>query len=244
MPNWLKALLPGARPDPLPTERAEQRAWVKARHREWQLAWHDIFDRDEKLIAEGSTRDDPLPDEINRDYRLICEFSRSLPETRRACLALLPLGAELHRRTEAFLSSRPAPMPEAEARAAIPGLAALFEQVGTNEPCEFSISAVADSTTPEGEEILRRSDDITMLLEGSVLAPIPPETLPTEAARDFLDEPLYMAGGNTYAPRDWITAALLTEDESRLYAELFRLWQGGWLVRLHETGLALVHFPL
>lgn len=118
----------------------------------------------------------------------------------------------------------------------------MFKEVGPNEEVDFTQLTVIERWTQEGEAAMRQTDDITVLLEGNLLASTPPEALPGQAASSFLSEPLYAAAGNFYTPGEWICAPLHGQTEDRLHTALYELWQGGWQLRLADDGIALARY--
>ncbi|MEL6544740.1 MAG: hypothetical protein AAFQ82_08945 [Myxococcota bacterium] len=206
--------------------------------REWQLAWHDLFDIDQTLADAGEFwRPDPIPDELDRDYRLIFGLSQAERATRNACFALLPKGAEMATRFDDFLRSTPRPMAEAEARALLAEVEELLPGFRPHEEVDFNAVTVVDRETTEGAEALRRTDDILYVLEGTAADPYRSADPTAIAAYSFLTEPLYASCGNFYHLRDWVTGLLFDPNWDRLQHILFRLWDGGWQVRVSDDGV-------
>lgn len=233
-----KKILFGSRSSDLPVERDDQSAWIKNSMREWQLRWHDLFDADRDLIAAGEfDRPDPIPHEIDSDFRLIFGLSRASQNTRKACFELFPSGTKMHERFHKFLSSKPLALKEDEARARLTEVIALIEAIGPNEDVDLSNVMVVDRDTAEGLDILSNTDDVTVLLEGSTLAADPAEDIEKVAAKLFLTEPLYAAAGNYYQVSDWVSAAMTAGAKDKLHCELCELWAGGWQVALSSDGL-------
>lgn len=98
---------------------------------------------------------------------------------------------------------------------------------------------VIDRDTESGRLALRSTDDITVLLERSLLEPHPDEDVVRVAARIFLTEPLYASAGNYYQMYNWVTAAMSGRAADELHTLLYELWCGGWQVRLDDEGVVL-----
>ena len=246
MLDWLKRLIggadaPAAEPlptDPLPTDREGQNAWIKARSRDWQLAWHDIFDRDANLAGGDYERPDPIPGDIDGDYRLIFGLAHATPATQRDCFALLAGGGQMYRRYRAYLDTPFAPLSERTARAGLAELIASIDRIGANEDFPRDRVEVVDRDADEGLARLARTDDLRTLLEGSS-APRAPEDLPGRAARLFLDEPLYSSAGNFSHLRDWVTAVHADERIDAFETRRFDLWMGGWEAMFDDETIVL-----
>lgn len=240
MSSWLKSILSRRQPDPLPTDRDLQNQWIMERLHEWQLAWHDLFDPDPLLIAAGEFgRPDPLPKDTDSDYRLIFGLSRATPQTRAACFALFPSGDKIDSRFDSFLTTRPVQMPEPEARTHLAHLLDLIDRIGPNEEVDLTTVNVVDRDTPDGLAALNYADDITVLLEGSLLEPKAPADLPVTAARLFLSEPLYASAGNYYQLRDWVCSAMTGGPIDEVQSLRYQMWDGGWQVMFNEDGVIL-----
>ncbi|HHC29145.1 MAG TPA: hypothetical protein ENK80_01055 [Rhodobacterales bacterium] len=238
--SWLSRLLFGLRSPDLPKERKAQNECINKNIQTWQAKWHDLYDIDSNLIADGEfERPDPLPDDIHSDFRLIFGLSRAAQETRQKCFELFPAGSEMHRRFHEFLSSKPTALSELEARARLIKIVALIELIGPNEDVDFSKVTVVDRETEQGLGKLTDTDDITVLLEGSLLAPIPKEELTMVTAQLFLTGPLYATAGNFYHLSNWVTAAMKGGLIDDLHSELYELWVGGWQVAVSPNGLIL-----
>ncbi len=208
--------------------------------RDWQRRWHDVYDIDHDLVAAGDfDRPDPLPDDPNRDYRLIFGLSRATLATRHACFEIFPSGPKMHDRFQDFLSKEPCALNESEARTRLQKVTALMDGLGLAENVNLSQVSIVDRDTKEGLELLNATDDITVLLEKSALIPYPVEDLEKVAARLFLTEPLYAAAGNFYHVSNWVTAAMTGGTTDTLHSELYELWAGGWQVALGTDGLIL-----
>lgn len=228
------------RPPPDPSEGREARNdWINAKHREWQLYWHDLFDADPKIIAAlDLDRDEPLPVEVGSDYRLIFGLARVTPATRQKCFAPFPEGRAMYRRYENFLSSKPVPLPEADARSRVLEVMALIEAMGLRESVVSSSVRVVDRDTDEGFRVLSKTDDTAWLLEG-IWRRKSRGALPAAAARLFLSEPLYAAAGNFNHVRDWVTAAMIGGRQDEFYTQLYELWWGGWQLGMEKEGSVL-----
>ncbi|MEL6195717.1 MAG: hypothetical protein AAFQ77_01520 [Myxococcota bacterium] len=220
----------------LPHEREAQGAWIAAELRSWQTAWHDIFDRDAALLADGEfDRPNPLPDSIDTDYRLIFGLSQATSVTRTECLGLLPSGAELARRFDRHREASPTRLREAEVRHLVERLAKQVDACAPNESAPWSEMVAIHDDDPRAAN----TDPVSILLERSLIEPDPPDELPAIAARIFLSEPLYAFGGNSREPADWITAAMFGAEEDAVYTTLYDLWTGGWQVLIAEDAILL-----
>lgn len=238
--RWIKNNVVDCRVPDRPKERSDQSVWIKKAMREWQLRWHDIFDGDRDVVAaDGFARPDPLPDEVNCDFRLIFGLSRATAQTRQACFDLFPSGTEMHKRFEHFLSSKPSPFGEAEAKARLAAVIASIEALAPNEDVDLSRVRVVDCDTKEGLAALSNTDDVTILFEQNAMSPYPVEDLEKVAALLFLTEPLYAAAGNSYHVSNWVTAAMTGGRTDELHFELYELWMGGWQVALGSDGLII-----
>ena len=145
----------------------------------------------------------------------------------------------MHRRFDDFLSAKPAAFSEAEARTRLTKVIALIEAIGPNEDSDFSKVRVVDRDTDEGLSELANADDITVLLEKSLLSPYPVEELERVAAQQLLTVPLYAAAGNFYHVGNWVAAAMTGDLMDELHSELYELWAGGWQVALGSGSLVL-----
>lgn len=240
--GWFKRIFSGDTGPSLPVERELQNERIHAALLKWQRQWHDYFDSDHDLVAAGEfDRPAQLPADINCDFRLINGLYHAKRDTREKCFALFPEGAEMQKRFEDFLLSKPMTISEADARTRLVKIVALIESIGPNENVYFSNVRIVNRDTDEGFAELVRSDNITILLEHSLLSNHPVDEVPQVAARLFLTEPLYVAAGNDYHVCDWITAAMTGGATDALHAELYQLWTGGWEVALGEDGLILAH---
>jgi hypothetical protein len=220
--------------------REQQNDWIKKRHREWQVAWHDAFDADLVLQASGELdRPDPLPNRVGMDYRLIFEFSHATPETRSMCFSLFPSGSEMHRRFENFLTNTAPMISETEARGLVGELAKYVDAADPDEQVNWTEIILMDRRDPAAQELLSRSGPVSELFTENLLAPTPKEDLPAEAARIFLTEPLYASCGNFYELRDWVTGAMFDPRQDKVFEYVFRLWNGGWQPLLSSTGVIL-----
>ncbi len=217
---------------PIDAQAARNEA-IKARIREWQIAWHDLFDADQTLIAAGEfERPDPLPDREDIDFRLIFGLSQAEAATREACFALFPNGAQMAERFSQHLGSVLLPLPEEEARAGVAQIAELLPTMGPHEEVNFSTITVVDRDTPEGMEALRNTDNLTYTLENTLVDPFSFPNVEAVAAHHLLTEPLYAAAGNYYHLHDWVTGAMFDPRWDELQIILYRLWHGGWQVCL------------
>lgn len=220
----------------------ERHKKVNALHSEWQLAWHDAFDRDETLIALGEfARPHPIPTDLDGDYRLICGISQASKATRDVCFGIFPQGAEMAKRFDQYLTSTPQQMEEAEARKRLKTVLQIIQELGTDDPTDLTQVRIVDRDTDEGLSALRMADDISVLTESS--GPLgkvdPAKNIAEGAASSFLSEPLYMSCGNYRYLREWVTAAIFGGEEEALDAELYTLWHGGWQVFLDDEGIIL-----
>lgn len=243
MPDWLKRLTgrsSAPATEPLPTSREEQNEWIKARFREWQLAWHDIFDRDERLMENVDyDRPDPIPGDIDEDHRLLFGLTHATPATQRACFALLPGGGKMYERYRTFLERPSTPLPEEAARVGVAALIALIDRIGANGDFPRNRVVVVDRDTDDGLAHLSRTDDLSVLLEGSLLAPDLPKDVPGRAARLFLVEPLYSSAGNFHHLNDWVTAVHADELVDAFETQRFDLWMGGWQALFDDEVIVL-----
>lgn len=206
---------------------------------EWQILWHDAFDQDANLRADDDMeRPDPLPDDIDTDFRLIFGLRFITAETRRVCFSVFPNGEELCRRYEDFLSKPPVAYSEEEARAMLKTLTQYVEAAGPEEELDWDRVHVVDPGVPEGEGRLASSSWLGMLffdakheLEGD-------EGL----VEEFLTEPLYASAGNDYVLPDYLIGALMSNTYDRVFELAYRLWRGGWGVYPAADGITLADF--
>lgn len=145
----------------------------------------------------------------------------------------------MHGRFQTFLFSKSSALTEPDASARLLKIIALVEAIGPNEEVDFSKVVVVDRDSEVGFDVLNGTDDVTILLERSALAPHPVEDLKSVAAQLFLTEPLYAAAGNFYHLTNWVTAAMTGGMTDELHTELYELWAGGWEVALGTDGLIL-----
>lgn len=239
MKNWFRNLLGRTPVDP-ETLRGQQSDWIKQKFVEWQAAWHDAFDKDAALRAAGEfERPDPLPGEVQTDYRLIFGIARAQPETRQACFALFPNGAEMLRRFESYLAGPSTSLTEGAARDLVAEIARHIDKADPNEQVDWSKIEIVDTNAPHAQEVLARTEAISILFERNLLNPVPEKELPAIAAQLFLTEPVYSSAGNCYELRDWVTAAMFDARRDKIYELTYRLWHAGWRLHLAENGVVL-----
>jgi hypothetical protein len=224
----------------LPLDRDKQNAWITAKHREWQAQWHDLFDADKALTGQAEfDRPAVLPSTLDTDYRLIFGLSHTTPETQKKCFGLFLSGTEMQRRFAAFLAGKSVPMAETEARVRLGDVVELITKIVPHKDVGSFGVTVVDADTEEGNNALQEADDISVLLERGLLEPLDRKGLQEFAARSFLFEPLLAMAQNFVQPENWITSAMsggLTDD---VHSRLYKMWVGGWQVRVGEEGLIL-----
>ncbi len=222
------------------TQRNRQNDWINQMFGAWQAVWHDLFDHDTALQAAGEfERPDPLPEYPNSDYRLVLGFCHALPETRRACFALFPNDAEMHRRFESHLAGRPPAITEIAARELLADVARHMPAANPNAAVGWANIEIVDRDTPEGFARLAQTDGIATLFERNLLKPVPEDELPAVAAKLFLKEPLYASAGNYYELGNWVTASMFDPARDQIHGLIYRLWNGGWQIMLAEKGVIL-----
>lgn len=224
------------------TLRERQNDWIKARYKEWQLAWHDIFDQDRKLDEEGEfERPDPIPDDIDHDNRLIFGLSRAERETCKRCFAMFANGEEMHRRFDAFMNGTPRVMPELEARQLVAELGRHVEPAKPDKDVDWSQITIVDRHAADARQIRSGYTRVEDLFSENLLEPALGEELPAVAAQFFLTEPLYATAGNFYELYDWVTAVGFDPRRDKVYELAYRLWNGGWQPLVSEKGVILAY---
>lgn len=219
-------------------QRERQNDWIKQKFKAWQLRWNDLFDQDAALKAAGEfERDDPLPDDIHVDYRLIFGLSHATAETRQACFALFPHGDEMHRRFDAYLGSQRPTLSEPQARALVNEIAQHIDSASPNERLDWTRISIVRREDRDPSHPAGRLDE---LFDGNLLQPEPEEEWPAIAARLFLTEPLYASAGNYYELRDWVTAAMFDPARDRIHALVYQLWHAGWQPLVSAEGVLLL----
>ncbi len=222
--------------------RKRQNDWIKARYKEWQLAWHDIFDQDQKLDNEGEfERPDPVPDDIDHDNRLIFGLSRAERETCKRCFAMLANGEEMHRRFDEFMNSTPRVMPESEARQLVAELGRHVEAAGPDKNVDWNQITILDRHAADARETRSGYTRVESLISESPLEPASEAELAAVAAQFFLTEPLYAAAGNFYELYDWVTAVGFDPRRDKVFELAYRLWDGGWQPLVSEKGVILAY---
>lgn len=223
------------------TPRNRQNDWIKQKMRAWQSDWHEVFDQDPVLCAtEEFERPDPLPENIQSDYRLIFGLSKATRKSRQSCFALFPEGAEMQRRFETFLAGNPTTLTQAEVRALASEIAQHAIKSNPDGDVDWDTIDFLDHNTKGAQELLSRTDDISYLFERNLLNPVAETELPSVAAELFLTEPLYASAGNNYQLRDWITAAMFDTNLDKIYEMTYRLWRAGWRLRVAREGVILI----
>lgn len=225
----------------LETQRNGQNDWIKQKQREWQGDWHEVFDRDPLLCAINEfQRPNPLPENIQCDYRLIFGLSRATRESRQSCFALFPEGAEMQQRFEIFLTEDATPLAEAAARDLVLQIAQHAINANPHEDVDWDKIDFVDSNNTDVQELLSRTDDISYLFERNLLKPVVETELPSVAAELFLTEPLYASAGNYYQLGNWITAAMFDMNLDKIYEMTYRLWRSAWQLRIAGEGVVLI----
>ncbi|MGI2030942.1 hypothetical protein ACRQ1B_00985 [Rhizobium panacihumi] len=220
--------------------RERQNEWIKERYKEWQFAWHDIFDQDRTLQAKGDfERPDPLPDDIDSDYRLIFGLFHAEQETRRRCFAMLANGEEMHRRFDAFVTGTRQQLSEQEARQLVSDLGKAVDAASPDEQVDWSRVTIVNRDDADALDNLSECDRIEVLFSENLLEPTPEKELSALAAQLFLTEPLYAAAGNFYELRDWVTGIGFDPRRDRAFELIYKVWDGGWQPLVSEDGVIL-----
>lgn len=218
-----------------------QNRWIKAKEREWQLAWNDLFDQDPgQPTADNAAKGDSIPDRPSEDYRLIFGLSEVTAQTRAGCFALLPEGAEVARRFEQFMQSRNKDISEDEALALVKRIAAEIAGATVYLNGDWSDIRVVDREDDAAQAELELEYRVHDLFEGSLLEPCPEEKLEALAASLFLTEPLYANAGNYYQPGQWISGVYMEPAQDRCLGLVYELWLGGWDVLVGAKGVGVL----
>lgn len=181
-----------------------------------------------------------LPEDLCADVRLTFGFSQASVETRARCFALLPEGAEMHRRFEHYMSGARETLDEPAARDLLVELGRAAEACEPNEVVNWGEVVVMDLSEFQASDTWRKTSNIGWLFERSLFDPLSDEMLPRVAAELFLGEPLYASCGNQFELRDWVTGAMFRPELDRVRTLCFRLWDGGWQPLLFGDGVMLV----
>lgn len=221
--------------------RARQNVWLKSQLREWQLAWHELFDKDPgQATADNAAKDEQIPDDLNCDFRLIFGFCEVTADTRAACFDLLPQGEKLAERFEQFFSSRNAPITDEDAMKLAIQLRENINRSDVNFQGDWSNIVIADAFNKDEIDDLGLEYRVHDLFDGSLLDPHPEDNLREVAASLFLTEPFYAAAGNSYQPGQWIKGIYLTPAQDACLRLVYELWLGKWDVEVGSKGVALV----
>lgn len=221
--------------------RQRQNNYIKAQHRTWQLAWHDLFNQDPgQASADNAAKDSQIPDDPNCDYRLIFGFCEITKGTRAACLSLLPHGDELTKRFEQFYNTQNTPIPPAKAMDLAGKLTETINNCHINFEADWNNIIIAEMNDKTALDALEIEHDLHELFEGSLLEPHPEEKLEMLAADLFLTEPFYAAAGNYYQAGRWITGLYHEPARDKCLAIVYALWLGGWDLSLGRKGIALI----
>lgn len=219
--------------------RQEQNEWINARMWQIQLRWHDLFDADPGEYASQTPRPDPLPTHVDDDHRLMFGLRGIAPDTRRACYAMLPEGAEMCRRFDLFVTSPRIDLPQPDVRALTTQLAELVASVGPDARVRWDQVRFASASDAGIEHTMRTTGGVTELLD--LRRPSHRGGDPaSRAAYYFLADAHYHAAGNRYELHDWVCGAMLGRDLDQMFEILYRLWRSDWQVFCSEDGLLLV----
>jgi hypothetical protein len=225
-------------------KQERQNQWITERFKDWQRAWHDAFDTDATLQAAGEfERPDPLPDDVQDDYRLVFGLSHAEQKTRQHCFAMFPNGAEMHRRFDQFLAAQPTRMSEQDARWLAAQLLQVLLTIRPDQSETWKHIAVVESKPMDDRHPLANYDPIHTVFESNLLEPYSEQDLPAIAAAHFLAEPLYASGGNFFELREWVTSAMRSKSRDEISTIVYRLWRGGWFAGQADDGLVLAERP-
>lgn len=233
----------GEKPAPESQEeaRARQNLIIKAQMREWQLAWHKLFDQDlGQATADNAAKDDEIPNELDRDNRLIHGFCEVSVATRAACFALLPRGAEVAERFEQFYNSRNSAISQEDAVALVETMRGHIKECTVNYESNWAHIEVLEHDDKAGQDALGLEYSVYDIFERLGFDPYPEDTLTEMAASFFLTEPLYAAAGNWYEPGQWIDAVYREPAQDACLRLVYELWLGKWNVLLGTKGVALI----
>ena len=221
--------------------RQQQNDQISAQMGEWQLAWHELFDKDPgQATADNAAKGECIPDELDFDYRIIHGFCEVTSDTRAACFALLPRGADLSERFEQFFVSRNASISEAAAKALALKLCGLLQKLPINFQSDWSNLVIANRGD-DALEALVLDYTVYDLFQGSMIKPHDKDKLSEIAADLFLTEPLFAAAGNWYQPGQWITSVYLEPEKDACLAIIYELWLGDWDFLIGSKGVALIN---
>ena len=206
---------------------------------EWQLQWHDYFDRDESLNVP--MRPETMPDMVLHDLRLKYGIHEVSEDTRRKCFNLFPNGEELNRRYESYFSNvKWNQFKQEEAISLMKPLGKLVAAANPSEEVMFDNVQILKAHTEEWSEVIYNTGSISNLFEWHYPISEPTENLPAEVASYFLTEPLVFITGNFYELRNWVIAAMYCAEEDRVYEQLYKLWRSGWTVAIGNKDVYLV----
>ncbi|PID36550.1 MAG: hypothetical protein CR993_04140 [Rhodobacterales bacterium] len=239
--NKLLHLFSAKRPTETKEEtRQRQGRWINAKLREWQLAWHALFDQDPgQPTADNAAKTEPIPDDLDRDYRLIFGFCEVTAETRAACFALLPKGDQLAERFEQFYETRNKDIPPEAAIALAEEMRKAFKDCWANYRGNWDHIAVVDEDDEAAHKALGLECGLREAFEKPLFQPDPDDKLAEIAAELFLREPLYTAAWNTYYAGDWITGIYHPPAHDKCLEINYKLWLGGWDLLIGRNGIGL-----
>ena len=182
----------------------ERSAAIRGLSATWQGAFHDLYD-----AAPPSENDGPRPDkmgDLGCDFRLLTGFSWLTPETRAACLHLLPEGHAIAPMVEHWLGPA-ARMTEAEAQAALAdGVSRVAAAVG--DPALGAVAAWHELGFRLPEMAAERGEE-------------------AEAAVHFLTELMYWQG-SSYTGAHWVCWAVAAPGTENPVSPFMALEKGGW----------------
>ena len=218
-----------------------QNSWIKSQEREWQLAWNALFDQDPgQATADNAAKGKDIPNEIDRDHRLIFGFCEVTVDTRKACFALLPKGRKLAERFEQFYNSRNASISQDEAMVLVKSLSNAIKDCDVSFEANWDNIVVVDNNDRTALHALELEGGVYETFGSLMVDPYPEKKLPEIAASFFISEICYAAAGNWYQPGRWIEGVYLEPAEDRCVGLVYKLWLGGWDVQVGHKGIALI----
>ncbi|WP_317057066.1 hypothetical protein [Roseovarius rhodophyticola] len=226
-------------------KRTKENKEIKELIKNWQQKWHDLFDQDSKLLESGEfVRDNPIPDDIRTDFRLIFGISHASLGTQRACFDLFPEGKEMFRRFNDYFHGTYEVLDETEARKLLGDLAAAITVLKPTEILDWADVAVMTWEKLDESGLLQETYPLSEVIETATLqcAVIDEDRLRLKkwAANTFLSEPLYMSAGNVYELRDWVTGAMFDPAEDNVNRIVFKLHCSNWSIRQDGQKVYLV----
>ncbi|RTQ35212.1 hypothetical protein EJP69_12570 [Variovorax gossypii] len=205
--------------------------------RKWQRHWHEVFDA---ALGPDGPPGEPLPDDIDTDFRLQFELWDLPAEARARAFSVFPNAAGMLARIDAHRSAPPSAIDADEATRILRDGLKLLRRLGIESPEPDAAVAVLDTGKVSLHDAFSKADSPFIELHDALHDMALRET--GEAGKDayfFLSEPLYRLAAS-YAVAHWICWPLCAQPGAPDATEAeYRLWRGGWSAGWSEEGVFL-----